>query len=200
MSSQKSLDVWILGAAQLFVSATENDLALAHHHHFAVDETQPFTFTFENNLAVFVDHCILGTDVVEVVHFMRDEDRRHVFKIAQLHRELADRARSGWIETGSRLVKQNNLGIADERARDADATAHAARKLDRHLVDRVFEIDEPQHATNLGFHVFFRNALFMQTKSDVVVDGKRIEERAFLEDHADLPAHAHHLIFAVVGN
>jgi hypothetical protein len=74
MSSQKSLDVRILGPAQSFVSAAENDLALSHHHHLAVDQTEPLAFNFENDFAVFVDNSVLRTDVIQIVHLVRDED------------------------------------------------------------------------------------------------------------------------------
>src|SRR5262249_22782518 len=97
-------------------------------------------------------------------------------------------------------VKENDLRIADECPRDANATTHAARELDRHLIDRVFEIDEAQHAANFGFHFIFRNTLLVQAKSDVVVDGKGIEERAFLKDHPDLLEDANHLVLAMLRN
>src|SRR5688572_21522126 len=59
MSSQKLLNVWILGAAQGFVSTTKNNMALAHHHHFAVDQTKPFAFALKHHLSFVVDHSIL---------------------------------------------------------------------------------------------------------------------------------------------
>src|SRR5205085_4027682 len=75
MSSQKPLDVWILCPAQRFVRSTEDNSALAHHHHFAVNQTKPLALPFENDFALFVHHCILRTDVVEIVHLMGHEDR-----------------------------------------------------------------------------------------------------------------------------
>src|SRR5262245_47587790 len=179
MSPQKSLDVRIFCTSQRFVCSAEDDLALTHHHHFAVDETKPLALALENHFAVFVYYSIFGTDVLEIVHLVSHEDRRHVFEIAKFHRQLAECSRSRRIETCCRLVKQNDLRIAHECARDTDAPAHAARKLDRHLVDRIFEIYESQHATNFRLHLVFRHTLFMQAKSDVVVNRKRVEESAF---------------------
>jgi hypothetical protein len=40
----------------------------------------------------------------------------------------------------------------------------------------------------------------VQAVGDVVVDGERVEERALLEDHPDLLAHAHHLGLRVLGD
>ena len=48
-----------------FVRATEDDVSLAHHHHFAVDQTKPFAFAFENDFAFVVNHGIFGTDVLQ---------------------------------------------------------------------------------------------------------------------------------------
>src|SRR6185369_17406476 len=183
-----------------FVCAAEDDLAFFHHHHFAVDETKPLALALENYLAIFVNYSVLGTDVLEIIHLVSHEDRRHVFEVAKFHRELADRSSCRWIETCGRLVKQNDLRITDECARDTNAPAHTARELDRHLLDCILEIYESQHATNFRLDFIFRNALLVQAKSDVVVNGKRVEERAFLKDHPDIPAYFHHLVFAVVGN
>jgi hypothetical protein len=37
MSSQKLLDVGILGAAQFLICSAEDDFARTHHHHLTVD-------------------------------------------------------------------------------------------------------------------------------------------------------------------
>ncbi len=49
--------------------------------------------------------------------------------IAQLQNEVADLATSERIETGHRLVEEDDLGVIDERLRDADALHHALREL-----------------------------------------------------------------------
>ena len=49
--------------------------------------------------------------------------------IAQLQNQVADLAASERIETRHRLVEEDDLGIVDERLRDADALHHALREL-----------------------------------------------------------------------
>ena len=51
-----------VGPAEPLVGAAENHIAVPHHHHFAVYQTKPFAFNLENDLALFVDNCVLGTD------------------------------------------------------------------------------------------------------------------------------------------
>src|SRR5437868_14697787 len=126
MSAKEFVDIRVFGTAQRFVGSAEDDFALAHHHYFAVDETKAFAFALEHDLAVFVDYCILGADVLHVVHLVGDEDRRDVFEVAQFHGELANRTRGWRIETGGWFVEQHDLRIADERAGNAYAPAHAA--------------------------------------------------------------------------
>src|SRR5215813_11244224 len=74
VSTEESVDVGVLRATQTLVCSAENHFALTHHHHLAVDEAKSLAFTFKHHLAVLVHHGILGTDVLHVVHFMRDED------------------------------------------------------------------------------------------------------------------------------
>ena len=62
----------------------------------------------------------------------------------------------------------------------------------------IFEIDEAEHAAHFRLDLLLGHALLVQAVRDVVVDRERVEERALLEDHADLLAHGHHLRLRVV--
>src|SRR6185295_19653858 len=75
VTAQKLLNIGVVRVAQTLVSAAEDNLSVAHHQHFTVDKTKFFAFLFEHNFAGLVDHRIFGTQVMQVVHFMRDEDR-----------------------------------------------------------------------------------------------------------------------------
>src|SRR5256714_5127409 len=200
VSADEPLDVLVFGLMQRLVRALEDDLAAAQHEHLGVDEAQALPLVLEDDLAVVVDDRVLARQIFDVVHLVRDEDGRHVFEVAQLNRKLADRSGRRRVEARGRLVEQDDLRAADERARDADSSAHAARKLNRHLVNRVFEVDEAEHAPDLLLDLFFGYALLVQSVGDVVVDRERVEERALLEDHSDLLSDAHHLGLCVVGD
>src|SRR5690349_18677935 len=126
MSPEKPLYVRILCATKTLVSAAEYDFALAHHHHFTVNQTQSLTFTFEDYFAFFINDCVFRADVVEVIHFVGDENRRDIFQVSKLHCQFTYCACGRRIQTGSWFIKQYDLGIADQRARDADAASHAA--------------------------------------------------------------------------
>src|SRR5260370_31239381 len=65
VSSQKPLDVLIVRLAQRLIGAAKDYCALAHHQDFTVDQAQLLTFTLEDNLSGFVNHCVLGTKIVE---------------------------------------------------------------------------------------------------------------------------------------
>src|SRR5919112_56627 len=200
VSADEPLDVGVLVLVQRLVRALEDDLAAAQHYDLRVDEAEALALLLEVYLAVVVDDRVLARQVLDVVHLVRDEDGGHVFEVAELYRQLADGARRRRVEARRRLVEHDDLRAADERPRNAYAPAHAARKLYRHLVYRVFEVDEAEHPAHLLLHLVLGHALLVQAVGDVVVDRERVEERALLEDHPDLLAHGHHLGLGVLGD
>ena len=57
--------------------------------------------------------------------------------------------------------------------------------------------DEPEHLLDAVAHLVERHvALFVQLVADVLGDGQRVEERAFLEHHAEVGADLHQLVLA----
>src|SRR5919198_3576959 len=200
VSADEPLDVGVLGLVQRLVRALEDDLAAAQHQHLRVDEAEALALLLEGDLAVVVDDRVLRGQVLDVVHLVRDEDRGDVLEVAQLDRQLADGARGRRVQSRRRLVEHDDLRAADERPRDSDAPPHAPRELDRHLVDGVLEVDEAEHAADLLLDLLLGHALLVQAVGDVVVDRTKVEERALLEDHADLLPDAHHLGLRVFGD
>src|SRR5262245_23168914 len=97
MSSQKLLNVRIFRPPQRFVVSAEINTPLTHHHDLAVYQAKSFTFTFENYSALIVNDGILRTYVLQIVHLMRNKNRRNIFEIPKLHCELTDRSRGWWI-------------------------------------------------------------------------------------------------------
>ena len=58
------------------------------------------------------------------------------------------------------------------------------------------QADEPEHLLTASANLFIGHPhLLEQPIADVVGDGERIEERRFLEEHADIPANLQHLLF-----
>ncbi len=74
MSAQKLLYVGIVRLAQRFVCAAKDHLAVAHHQDLAVDEATLLAFRFENHFTRFVDDGVFRSQIIEIVHFVRDED------------------------------------------------------------------------------------------------------------------------------
>src|SRR5215218_6257189 len=152
-SVDEPLNVGILIPVERLVGALEKYLAVAQHYDLGVDEAEALPLLLEVYLALVVDDGVLARQVFDVVHLVRDEDGGHVFEVAQLYRKLADGSRRRRVEARGRLVEHDYLRAADERARDAHAPAHAARKLNRHLVNRVFEVDEAEHPSHFLLHL-----------------------------------------------
>src|SRR5688572_19232533 len=120
-------------------------------------------------------------------------------QVAKFDRQLTDSTCGRWIKSRRWFIEQDDLRISNKSSRDPDPATHAARKLIRHLVDRVLQIDESEHPLNLGFDlILIYDALFPETVGDVLIYGQRVKKRTFLKDHPDFLAHLHHLFFRVV--
>ena len=134
---------------------------------------------------------------------MRDQDRRHIPALRQLHDQIHHRLLRGDVEAGGRLVRDQELRIAGQRQRDHDALAHAPRKLERIGVIALAgtgDLDLLQRLDRLfaavagrALHVLAQHVL------DLVADfPDRIQRRArVLENHRDFAAaQIAHLVFA----
>ena len=74
VSAKKLLNIRILSLTEHFISAAEDNLAFLHHHHFAIRQAQPFALTFKHHLSFFVYDRVFRTQVVEIVHLVRNKD------------------------------------------------------------------------------------------------------------------------------
>src|SRR5262249_40928638 len=108
-------------------------------------------------------------------------------------------AGGGWVETGGGLVEHYYLRIAYQGARDSEAAAHGAGQFRPPLFDRVLQGYETQPTTDPVFHFVSVDPPLSELQSDVFINGKRVEQCAFLKDHSDFLTHAHHLRFGVLG-
>ena len=73
----------------------------------------------------------------EGVQIVRDHDDRQAECLAQVQHEFVERRRGDRIETGRRLVQEQQHGIEGERARQRSALDHAARQLRWKFCSRV---------------------------------------------------------------
>ena len=116
---------------------------------------------------------------------VRDQQGRLVERLLDLRDLVAQQQARLLVECREGLIHQQNLGLRDERARDRNALAHAARQLrgktllERGEADHVDEMVCPVHA--LGF----RDALQFERKGDIVDDIAPRKGRFLLEHHAD---------------
>src|SRR5438876_11118751 len=74
VSTKKLLNVRIAGLSQRLIRTTENYVSLAHHQNFAVDQTETLALSLEDYLARFIHHGVFRTEIVQVVHFVCDEN------------------------------------------------------------------------------------------------------------------------------
>ena len=89
------------------------------------------------------------------------------------------------VEGGERLVHQEKLGIDDERARKADALAHAARQLLRVGGFEAVEADQIDRRKRAAVRLALGHGHGAQAKLDVFEHRQPREQREALEHHGD---------------
>ena len=136
----------------------------------------------------------------------RSEIAKHELEIVGHHDRGDARARAGarWIsspmrrefagiEAGGRLVVEDDLRLERDRARHADALAHAARELGGH--QRLARPTRPTAVEALrararAIALLAPAHVLADRVRDVLVDRQRVEQRGALEDHAEVAPHA----------
>ena len=114
-----------------------------------------------------------------------DQQSRLIELLLDLRDLVAQQEARLFVERGERLSHQENLGLRDQRARNRDALAHAARQLrgivflERGQTDHIDEMMRTIHALGFG------DTLQFEGKSDIVDDIAPGESRFLLKHHAD---------------
>src|SRR4051812_24797911 len=130
-----------------------------------------------------------GHDVV------RDHDVGAAVLLVDLLDQLAQQRGADRVEARVGLVEEHDVGVEHEGAREAGALAHPARELVGHLVAGVGEADLAQAPVDdLGDLVLALVGVLPQRERRVVVEVHRAEERAVLEQDAELLAHLEQLV------
>src|SRR6266850_2589415 len=124
VSAKKLLNVCVLGLPQTFVSTAKNNVAFTNHHHLTVNQTEPLAFPFKHHFSFFIYYCVLGAEILDIIHFVGDENRGDIFEIPQLHGEFTNGARCWRVEARCRLVEEHNLRITNQRPGNAHSSSH----------------------------------------------------------------------------
>ena len=89
------------------------------------------------------------------------------------------------------VVVDEDLGLGDDRARNADAPFHATGELAGQLPRRVVDVELTQRRMHAPRNLAVAEAcLLPQREGDVVEDGHRVEKRVLLEHDGELAADA----------
>jgi len=83
------------------------------------------TFVLEFDLSSFTDSGIFRSQIFDDIHFVSHDNRGNIFQVPKLDNQIADRSGSGRIKSDRRLVKQNNLWIANQGASHAYSLPHS---------------------------------------------------------------------------
>src|SRR5215208_2016857 len=132
---------------------------------------------------------------------VRDHAVRAAVLLVDLHDELAQERGANRVEPGVRLVEEHDVGVEHQRAREARPRAHTARELVRHLVgggSKPHLAEAPVH--DLADLVLALVGVLAERERGVVEHVHRAEERAVLEQDAELLAHLEQVLVGHVGH
>ena len=119
---------------------------------------------------------------------MRDVDGRAPDPAMDLLQLRAHRHAERRVEVRERLVEEQQRGLANERTRERDPLALAARELVRAPCEEVDAPHELGCGPNAPFGLARRHVANRQPEADVLLDRQVWEERVALEDHRDVSA------------
>ena len=101
-------------------------------------------------VSVLASHGLVRRNEKRIPQLVRDDDRAHVLEVAKLDHLLVDRDRRDRIETGGRLVVEQDARLGGHGASNRDAAPLPARELRRHAVDELRQPNEPEHFLDAG--------------------------------------------------
>src|SRR5262249_55068394 len=117
---------------------------------------------------------------------VRDDDEGGAEGVTKLQDEFIQVARADRVETGGRLVEEQNVRVQREGAGQPGALAHAARNLRRIVVLKAFQTDEGQLKPGDGANFVRRKiSVFTEHQPDVLRESHRAPQRPALEQHAE---------------
>ena len=90
------------------------------------------------------------------------------------------------VERAERFVQQNDIGVADESARDGDTLLLTARQLLYGTLFITLEVNNSKHLADLFLYFILGELFELQAKGDIVKYVKMGEQRIFLKHRIDV--------------
>src|SRR5438105_2890828 len=115
-----------------------------------------------------------------------DVDRRRAEPLLELEDLRARRHAQLGVEVRERLVHQERLGLAHDRAAERHALALPARELLRLTLQELVEVEDLRRFAHPPVDLLPRHVLVAKPEREVVVDRHVRVERVRLEDHRDV--------------
>ena len=117
---------------------------------------------------------------------MGDVDRGDAEPLLQPRDLGAHLAAQLGVEVGQRLVEEERVGLADDRAAHRDALALAAGQVARLALEVLVELERLRRRPDLLVDLVVGGLGQPQRERDVLVDGQVRVERVVLEDHREV--------------
>src|SRR3954451_24666714 len=173
---QEVVDELVVGVEKLFGRAGLDDPALPQHG------------------------AVLG-DALGQHDVVRDHDVGAAVLLVDLLDQLAQQRSADRVQAGVRLVEQHDVRVEHQRTGKARTLAHPAGQLVGHLVLGMPKTDLSQSPANdLADLLLGLVGVLAQREGRVVVEVHRAEQRAVLEQDAELLAHLEQLVVLHVGH
>ena len=122
-----------------------------------------------------------------------DDDEGHAEPALQVHQFELRALAQLFVERGQRLVEQQHLRTARQRARQRHALLLAAGELIRLALLHAVELDQRNHLGDAGGDLCARHAGALQAEGDVVPHRQMRKQRVVLEHHVDRAQMRRHL-------
>ena len=117
---------------------------------------------------------------------VRDVDRRHAEAVVQLRERGAHADAELGVEVRERLVHEEGLRLADDRAAHRDALALAAGERGRLPFEQLRQTEQAGDLVDAALDLGFRRPADLEPVAEVVAHGHVRVERVRLEDHRDV--------------
>ena len=117
---------------------------------------------------------------------VRDVDRRHAEAALQLVDLGAQLDAELRVQVRERLVHQEGLRLADDRAAHRHALPLAARERARLALEELLDLEDARGLLDALLDLLLRQLAQLQPEGEVVLDGHVRIERVALEDHRDV--------------